>query len=115
MIDRLMGALPSVPTGFGSVVWLLAWQSTLWLAIGLLAARVWRRRAGRAHLLLVLAMGAAFVSPLLTVTVHRLQWGFLPAPPEPSVALTRAAEPQPAAPPRATPGRPARSTRPGCR
>ncbi len=90
MIDRLMGALPSTSGGTSDLAWLLVWQSTLWLAVGLLAARVWRRRAGRAHLLLVLAMGAAFVSPLLTVIVHRMQWGFLPAPPEPpTVVVTR--------------------------
>src|SRR5580698_1047115 len=98
MIDRLMGALPSTSGGTSDFAWLLVWQSTLWLAVGLLAARVWRRRAGRAHLLLVLAMAAAFVSPLLTVIVHRMQWGFLPAPPEPPpVVVTGTELPAPAA------------------
>src|SRR5580658_2396392 len=98
MIDRLMGALASTSGGTSDLAWLLVWQSTLWLAVGLLAARVWRRRAGRAHLLLVLAMGAAFVSPLLTVIVHRMQWGFLPAAPEPPpVVVTRTDAPEPAA------------------
>jgi beta-lactamase regulating signal transducer with metallopeptidase domain len=98
MIDRLMGALPSTSGGTSDLAWLLVWQSTLWLAVGLLAARVWRRRAGRAHMLLVLAMGAAFISPLLTVIVHRMQWGFLPAPPEPPpVFVTRTEAPELAA------------------
>ncbi len=88
MIDRLMGALPSMSGGTSDLAWLLVWQSTLWLAVGLLASRVWRRRAGRAHLLLVLAMAAAVVSPVLTVVVHRMQWGFLPASPEPPMAVT---------------------------
>src|ERR1700733_2485287 len=97
MIDRLMGALPSTTGGTSDLAWLLVWQSTLWLALGLLAARVWRRRAGRAHLLLVLAMGAAFFSPMLTVIVHRMQWGFLPAPPEPlPVVMTQPEAPAPA-------------------
>jgi BlaR1 peptidase M56 len=97
MIDRLMGALPSTSGGTSDLAWLLVWQSTLWLAVGLLAARVWRRRAGRAHLLLVLAMGAAFVSPVLTVIVHRMQWGFLPPPAEPPpVVVTQTKAPEPA-------------------
>jgi beta-lactamase regulating signal transducer with metallopeptidase domain len=58
----------------------VAWQSTLWLAIGLVAARIWRRRAGRAHLLLILATAAALISPLLTETVRRMEWGVLPPP-----------------------------------
>jgi beta-lactamase regulating signal transducer with metallopeptidase domain len=98
MIDRLMGALLSASGRAGGLAWLILWQSTLWLAIGLVAARVWRRRAGRAHLLLVLAMVAAFLSPPLTVTVRRMQWGFLPAPPEPRSAVTSVAQPEPAAP-----------------
>ncbi|HXY36189.1 MAG TPA: M56 family metallopeptidase, partial [Planctomycetaceae bacterium] len=81
MIDRLMGTLLSASSWPGGMGWTLAWQSTLWLAAGLVAARVWRRRAGRAHLLLVLATCAAIISPLLTIAVRQMEWGVLPAPP----------------------------------
>jgi beta-lactamase regulating signal transducer with metallopeptidase domain len=82
MSDRLMGALLSASSFRGGAAWTFVWQSTLWLAIGLIAARIWRRRAGRAHLLLILATSAALISPLLTVTVHWMQWGVLSSPPE---------------------------------
>jgi hypothetical protein len=65
----------------GGLGWTLVWQSTVWLTIGLVAARVWRRRAGRAHLLLTLASWAAVISPLLTLVVQRMEWGFLPPSP----------------------------------
>ncbi len=81
MIDRLMGALLSVSSWTGGLVWTTAWQSTLWLAVGMVAARIWRRRAGRAHLLLILSTSAAVVSPLLTESVRRMEWGVLPPPP----------------------------------
>jgi beta-lactamase regulating signal transducer with metallopeptidase domain/protocatechuate 3,4-dioxygenase beta subunit len=84
MADDLIRLSATTPNWLGGLAWALVWQSTLWLAIGLLAGRVWRRRAGRAHLLLILATSAAVVSPLLTATVRRLEWGVLP--PTPIVA-----------------------------
>ena len=63
------------------LAWTIAWQSTFWLALGLVVARLWRRRAARAHLLLMLATVGAVISPLLTTTVHRMEWGILPAQP----------------------------------
>jgi beta-lactamase regulating signal transducer with metallopeptidase domain len=73
-------------------------QSTLWLAVGLVAARIWRRRAGRAHLLLILATSAALISPALTEAVRRMEWGVLPpspAPPE-EVPVVVVTAPEPA-------------------
>src|SRR5271169_6457986 len=81
MADDLIHLSATMPNWLGGLGWTLVWQSTLWLAIGLLAGRAWRRRAGRAHLLLILATSAAVVSPLLTATVRRMEWGVLPPPP----------------------------------
>lgn len=63
----------------GTFAWALLWQSTLWLALGLVVGRIWRRRAARAHLVLVLATVAAVASPLLTAGVRGLGWGVLQA------------------------------------
>ena len=68
-------ALPSVTDTFA---WTLAWQSTLWLALGLLAGRILRPYPARAHLALVLAALAAVISPVLTRTSRHLEWGVLP-------------------------------------
>jgi beta-lactamase regulating signal transducer with metallopeptidase domain len=80
MIDWLTFTLQSALNTAGGLASTVAWQSTLWLAVGLVAARIWRRRAGRAHLLLILATAAALISPLLTETVRRMEWGVLPPP-----------------------------------
>jgi beta-lactamase regulating signal transducer with metallopeptidase domain len=77
MIEHLTAMVSTSQSGRVGFAWTLLWQSTLWLAIGLLAGRIWRRRAGRAHLLVVLATSAAVISPLLTVTVRRMEWGVL--------------------------------------
>jgi beta-lactamase regulating signal transducer with metallopeptidase domain len=71
---------PLLVSPIASLAWTILWQSTLWLALGLVISRLWRGRAARAHLLLVLATVAAVASPLLTVGVRGLGWGFLPAP-----------------------------------
>ncbi len=68
-------ALPLVTDTFA---WTLAWQSTLWLALGLLAGRLLRPHPARAHLALVLAALAAVISPVLTRTARHLEWGVLP-------------------------------------
>jgi beta-lactamase regulating signal transducer with metallopeptidase domain len=65
---------------FGRVCCIVAWQSTLWLTVGLIAAAIWRRQASRAHSLLLLATFAAIVTPALTFFVSRMQWGRLPGP-----------------------------------
>jgi beta-lactamase regulating signal transducer with metallopeptidase domain len=57
----------------------LAWQSTLWLALGLTASRVLRRHAARGHLVLVLMSTAAILSPVSTLAVQHMDWGLLPA------------------------------------
>src|SRR5580700_4797016 len=71
---------PLLVSPLASLAWTILWQSTLWLALGLVVSRLWRGRAARAHLLLVLAMVAAVASPLLTIGVRGMGWGFLPAP-----------------------------------
>jgi len=72
---------PLFVSPLASFAWtILFWQSTLWLALGLVVSRLWRGHAARAHLLLMLAMIAAVASPLLTVGVRGMGWGFLPAP-----------------------------------
>src|SRR5579872_3709974 len=76
----------------GTFAWTLLWQSTLWLALGLVVSRLWRSRAARAHLLLVLATVAAVASPLLTAGVRELGWGVLPAAPSRDVAELREAD-----------------------
>jgi beta-lactamase regulating signal transducer with metallopeptidase domain len=73
----------------GSFAWTLLWQSTLWLSLGLVVVRIWRHRAARAHLLLLLATVAAVASPLLTAGVRGLGWGVLPAAPSAEVVEVR--------------------------
>jgi beta-lactamase regulating signal transducer with metallopeptidase domain len=58
----------------------VAWQSTVWLALGLIAGRVLRRQAAKAHCVLVMATAAAVVAPLVTLSVRQMDWGVLPAP-----------------------------------
>ncbi len=71
---------PLLVSPLASLAWTILWQSTLWLTLGLVVSRLWRGHAARAHLLLVLATVAAVASPLLTIGVRGLGWGFLPAP-----------------------------------
>jgi beta-lactamase regulating signal transducer with metallopeptidase domain len=78
VIDSLIDSSLSGLGSLASVCWIVAWQSTLWLTIGLVAGGIWRRRAGRAHSLLLLATFAAIVTPALTLFVSRMQWGGLP-------------------------------------
>jgi beta-lactamase regulating signal transducer with metallopeptidase domain len=62
----------------GSFAWTVVWQTTLWLTAGLLAGRLLRRHAARAHLALVLTTAAALISPMLTAAVGWMEWGALP-------------------------------------
>lgn len=69
--------IASCQTNFLAIV---AWQSTVWLGLGLIAGRVLRRQAAKAHCVLVLATAAAVATPLLTLSVRQMDWGALPAP-----------------------------------
>jgi beta-lactamase regulating signal transducer with metallopeptidase domain len=80
MIDPLMNSALSGLGSVGGLCWIVAWQSTLWLTLGLVAAGIWRRQAGRAHSLLLIATFAAIMTPALTLFVSRMQWGRLPGP-----------------------------------
>ena len=55
----------------------LAWQASLFLALGLAASAAWARRPARAHRALLLAMAAGFVAPTLGLAVRSLGWGLL--------------------------------------
>ncbi|MGC8643839.1 MAG: M56 family metallopeptidase, partial [Isosphaeraceae bacterium] len=72
-----------------SLSWDLLWQSSLFLAIGLTASLTLRRHPARAHRVLLLAMFAAIVTPLLSQAIRRGGWGILKHP-EPIVATTEA-------------------------
>ena len=65
--------------GFGGLVGTIVWQATLFLTAGLLSCRLLRRRAARAHGVLVLATAAALLAPVLTETIRWMEWGILPA------------------------------------
>ncbi|MGE5296639.1 MAG: M56 family metallopeptidase [Solirubrobacterales bacterium] len=60
-------------------VWPLAWQSTICLAAGIGASIILRRRAARAHQILLLAILAAAIIPALARVVKHNQWGLLVA------------------------------------
>ena len=66
------------PAGLTGGLWVVAWQSSLWLAAGLIASRIWRRRPARAHLAVTVALVAAVATPLLTLTAGSLRLGLLP-------------------------------------
>ena len=68
-MDKLLDGFPVV----------LAASGTVWLALGLTAAWLLRRRPARAHSLLTMAAAGALATPLLVVTVQRANWGLLPA------------------------------------
>src|SRR5262245_1027244 len=51
------------------------WQTTLSLSLGVLAAFIWSRQPARAHRLLLLAMIAAVLTPLLSYAVRQKGWG----------------------------------------
>jgi len=63
-------------------LWPAVWQSTAVLALGLGASFLLRRRAVRAHQLLLLALIAAIAVPLLSHLVKQHQWGLLRARPK---------------------------------
>ena len=50
-------------------------QTTVLLIVGLGASLLWSRRPARAHCVLVLAIGACFLSPVLTLGARSLNWG----------------------------------------
>jgi beta-lactamase regulating signal transducer with metallopeptidase domain len=80
--------------------WTLAWQSTACVAVGLGGSFIWRHRPARAHRVLLLAMIAAVVVPVLSQVVKQCEWGLFEAavpaervlwPTEPPTAATRPA------------------------
>src|SRR4051794_25394845 len=78
MIEHVIELVLGWQGRVSSFAWTVAWQSTSWLLVGLLAARIGRRRAARAHLVLAMATFAAMASPLMTSAVRRMDWGLLP-------------------------------------
>jgi len=63
-----------------SMLWTAAWQTSLMLALGLLASLIWSRRPARAHQLLTLAMVASLLVPALTQAVRHMNWGLFVRP-----------------------------------
>jgi beta-lactamase regulating signal transducer with metallopeptidase domain len=61
----------------GSPAWDLAWQSSAFLILGGAACAALARRPARAHRVLVLAMLAGLVTPVLCQAVRGLGWGLL--------------------------------------
>jgi beta-lactamase regulating signal transducer with metallopeptidase domain len=59
----------------------LWWQSTVLLALGVLGARVLRRRPARSHAVLCVALAASLLAPLATVAADRAGLGFWTASP----------------------------------
>ncbi len=56
------------------------WQSTLWLAAGLVAAALLAKRPARAHGALLLALGGAVATPPASALIRALGWGVLSPP-----------------------------------
>lgn len=60
-----------------SMLWTMAWQTSIMLAVGLLASQIWSHRPARAHRILILAVIASLMVPAFTLTVQRMDWGLL--------------------------------------
>ncbi|HZW34241.1 MAG TPA: carboxypeptidase regulatory-like domain-containing protein, partial [Isosphaeraceae bacterium] len=60
-----------------SILWDYSWQSTVLLPLGLGGSAALARRPARAHRLLLLAVVAAMVTPLLAQAARRGGWGLL--------------------------------------
>ena len=60
-----------------SLAWDLAWQATAFLVLGGVASLLLARRPARAHRVLLLAMIAGLVTPLLGQAVRHLGLGLL--------------------------------------
>lgn len=69
--------MPSPLVFENSFLWSCVWQTTACLVVGLLGSFLWARRPARAHRILLLAMIACLVTPLLSQTVRHLGWGIL--------------------------------------
>ena len=68
-------------------LWECLWQSVVFLALGLAAARLLRRRPSRAYAALLVAMMAAALVPFLSAVVRHGHLGAFPAAPEESVPV----------------------------
>jgi beta-lactamase regulating signal transducer with metallopeptidase domain len=60
-----------------SLSWDLLWQSSLFLTAGLAASQALQKTPARAHRLLLLAILAALLTPLLSQGIHKSGWGIL--------------------------------------
>jgi beta-lactamase regulating signal transducer with metallopeptidase domain len=63
-----------------SILWVLLVQSTACLAAGLAGSNLLRRRAARAHQVLLTGLLAALLLPATYLLVRHFQWGLLAAP-----------------------------------
>jgi len=56
-------------------LWSCLWQGTVCVGVGLVGSFVLRRRPARAHQILLLAMIAAVIVPVMSVVVKHFEWG----------------------------------------
>ena len=56
-------------------LWSCVWQSTVCIGVGLFGSFVLRRRPARAHQMLLLAMIAAVIVPVMSAVVKHFEWG----------------------------------------
>ena len=84
-----MHSIPLFRVG-SSFLFDLVWQSSLFLALGLVASALAARRPARAHRVLVLAVIAALLTPVLARSVRIGGWGILT---DATVREPRASEP----------------------
>ncbi|MBM3838211.1 MAG: hypothetical protein FJ398_09630 [Verrucomicrobia bacterium] len=70
--------MTNLPVPIEPFLWDCFWQSSVCLLLGLLGGLCWARRPARAHRVLLLALGAALLAPLLSLAVRHYGWGMLP-------------------------------------
>ncbi len=68
-------------------LWPVLWQSTAVLTLGLLGSYALRKRAVRAHQLLLLALVGAIAAPVLSHVVKQHEWGMLESKPAPAAPV----------------------------
>src|SRR5262245_6242477 len=62
-------------------LWDAAWQTTLFLLLGVLGSFLWSCQPGRPYRFLALTLAALLFTPLLSLGVRSLGWGFFTSPP----------------------------------
>jgi hypothetical protein len=71
----MANALALASHGWLSIVWLVAWQSTAMLTLGLATTRIVAMRPSRAHRILLVSALACLVVPAATLVANRFDFG----------------------------------------